>query len=147
MKKLLCLSLLACLLVSPALAATNTVNISWMNPQVDVEGNPLPDGAIASYDVLVGDSQDMVGAEVVENVPPATEPNGDGDYVQTASLPLGNGVWYISVRAIDVIGQVGPLKAPVVHTTLVAPGEVRDLKIVTVSGSVVTVGVNVNVGE
>ena len=138
MRKLIVGCLLACLFAGSVFAATNTVTVAWKSPLNDAEGNALPADAIARYDVLVGRNAGMSGATVYANVPSAA-----GTEAYTAPLDLTNGVWYVSVQAVDIIGQKGLLKAPVIHATMVAPGEVRDLEITTVTGTTLSLGISV----
>ena len=135
--------MLLCLVVGSAYAATNMVTVTWKNPLVDIEGNVLPANAVASYDVLAGHQSNGTDLVIMTNIPPAAIDGGSGDAVQVATIPLTNGVWYVNVQAIDVIGQKGPITQPVVYTTKVAPGEVRDLQVAVE----VTVNVNVNINQ
>ena len=132
------------LAVASAHAATNSVTFSWLNPKVDIEGNALPTNAVVRYDVLLGQQQDGSDATVVTNVPPGVA-DVQGDALQTVTLDLATGTWYVNVQAVDQIGQKGPLTTPVAHGTIAPPGAVRDLRKVGVVGSAVSVGVNVSV--
>ena len=68
---------LVCFVAVSSTAATNVVTVAWQNPKGDVEGNALPTNAVASYEVLLGHSQDLSDAVV------ATERHADGDIRQS----------------------------------------------------------------